>query len=281
MFTATLTNTLIMAQVVLGATLTGLGASNANGILVTIFGAANTVIAGMIAFLKSRGQPMRARMFRDDLERVVDEIENSATMWLGISRGSHGYDAIDTDDQVTVRSEVARLTRLYDKAVKTNTLNDPDMYSTGAPGDPYSAAMRNKAAAAAPVPAAAAAPTPAATAPVDAAPAEAPVVQAAEDASPASKAPDPEPTASNLPVKELVAEASASTSQEASKESAAQSDSAKIAASEQTSSEPVAKPDEQAKKPEVVPQPSQLAAPAADPDESPASAAHPAAHASS
>lgn len=52
-------------------------------------------------------------------------------MWRGISQGVHGYDAIDTDDAVTVRSEVARLTRLYDRAVKTNTMNDPDHYGSG------------------------------------------------------------------------------------------------------------------------------------------------------
>lgn len=52
-------------------------------------------------------------------------------MWRGISQGAHGYDAIDTDDAVTVRSEVARLTRLYDRAVKTNTMNDPDHYGSG------------------------------------------------------------------------------------------------------------------------------------------------------
>lgn len=159
-FTAAFTNTLILSQVVLGATLTGLGASKSSPILVTIFGALNTVIAGVIAFLKSRGQPMRARMFRDDLERVVDEIENSAVMWLGISKGAHGYDAIDIDDQVTVRGEVARLTRLYDKAVKTNTLNDPDMYSTGQPGDLHSAALRDRTGQPAPAP-----PPPAAQAP--------------------------------------------------------------------------------------------------------------------
>ena len=68
---------------VLGAALTGLGASESSHVLITLFGAANTIIAGLVAYLKSRGQPMRARMFRDDLERVVDEIENSEVMWRG------------------------------------------------------------------------------------------------------------------------------------------------------------------------------------------------------
>lgn len=135
-FTAGISNTLLLSQVVLGAAVTGLGASASSHILITIFGALNTIIAGVVAYLKSRGQPMRARMYRDDLERVVDEIENSEVMWLGISKGVHGYDDINIDEQVTVRSEVARLTRLYDRAVRTNTVNNPDMYMAGAQSDP-------------------------------------------------------------------------------------------------------------------------------------------------
>lgn len=100
--------------------------------LITVFGVINTVIAGLVAYLKSRGQPMRARMFRDDMDRVVDEIENSEVMWLGISKGMLGYTELSADEAVTVRSEVARLTRLYDRAVKTNTMNNPDIYSAGA-----------------------------------------------------------------------------------------------------------------------------------------------------
>lgn len=185
MFTATLTNSLLLSQVVLGATLTALGASDSSRILITLFGALNTVIAGLIAFLKSRGQPMRARMFRDDLERVVDEIENSAVMWLGISRGVHGYSAIDTDEQVTVRSEVARLTRLYDRAVKTNTMNDPDMYAAGAITDFHVAALKGgKPGQSVPAPVEASAPTNIAPAP--AAPPAAPVND--PDESPASAA---------------------------------------------------------------------------------------------
>jgi hypothetical protein len=127
-FTAGLSNTMLLSQVILGAALTALGASQSSHILITVFGAMNTIIAGLVAYLKSRGQPMRARMYRDDLERVVDEIENSEIMWLGISKQMHGYGEINTETSVTVRSEVARLTRLYDRAVRSNTMNNPDMY---------------------------------------------------------------------------------------------------------------------------------------------------------
>lgn len=121
-FMASFSNTLLLSQVVLGATLTALGASESSHILITIFGVMNTIIAGLVAYLKSRGQPMRARMYRDDLKRVVNEIEDSEVMWLGITKGVHGYDEIDVGNKVTVRSEVARLMRVYERAIKANML---------------------------------------------------------------------------------------------------------------------------------------------------------------
>lgn len=129
-FSATLNNVLLLSQVVLGAALTALGASASSHLLITIFGATQTIIAGLVAYLKSRGQPMRAKMYRDDLERLVDDIENSEILWRGISEGAHGYNDVDTEE-VTVRSEVARLTRLYDRAIRLNDQNSPDSYSAG------------------------------------------------------------------------------------------------------------------------------------------------------
>ena len=173
-FTAALSNTLLLSQVVLGATLTALGASESSHVLITIFGVLNTIIAGLVAYLKSRGQPMRARMYRDDLEHVVHEIETSETMWLGIKNGVHGYNEIDIDDKVSVRSEVARLTRLYEAAVKKYMQNNPDMYNAGGGLlDPISG-LRARPGAGAPVPAATAPSAAAASAP---------------DPSPASAAP--------------------------------------------------------------------------------------------
>ncbi|KAJ9620198.1 hypothetical protein H2203_007963 [Taxawa tesnikishii (nom. ined.)] len=184
---------LLLSQVVLGAALTALGASESSHILITIFGAMNTIIAGLVAYLKSRGQPMRARMFRDDLERVVDEIENSEIMWLGISRGVHGYSDIDTDTEVTVRSEVARLTRLYDRAVRNDTINNPDMYMAGAGGEGAVAALRARPLPGAPnqpqIQVISAQPAPVAAAPV-LPPAAAPAISIPDpDESPATKAP--------------------------------------------------------------------------------------------
>lgn len=276
--TATLVNTLLLSQIVLGASLTGLAASNSNRILITVFGALNTVIAGVIAFLKSRGQPVRARMFRDDLERVVDEIENSAVMWFGISRGVHGYEAIDTDDQVTVRGEVARLTRLYDKAVKTNTMNDPDMYSAGT-SESYIAGLRksggggggggappgfpaiNTAVTAPGVPALPAPPAAAAGA-------------ADPDEGPASKAPESKPKEDAAP-----AEAPPKTDEPAKDKPEAAPEAKPEAAKleEMTQVKPEEpKADDKGKDAAAPPKAAAaVAAAAIDPDESPASSAHP------
>ena len=141
-FMASLSNIMLLSQVVLGAALTALGASESSHILITLFGATNTIIAGLIAYLKSRGQPMRSRMYRDDLERVVDEIENSEVMWLGIAENIHGYDDIDVGDKVTVRSEVARLMRLYERAIRSNMMNNPDNYFLGAGTDGAGTTLR-------------------------------------------------------------------------------------------------------------------------------------------
>lgn len=127
--TAAVSNLLLFAQVVLGATLTALGASESSHILITIFGVFNTIIAGVVAYLKSRGQPMRARVFRDDLENVVDEIENSEAMWRGVAQCALGYNELDLEDKVSVRSEIARLTRLYECAVKKYMTSNPDLYN--------------------------------------------------------------------------------------------------------------------------------------------------------
>lgn len=272
--TATLTNGLLLSQVVLGAALTGLGASDSSRVLITVFGALNTIIAGVIAFLKSRGQPLRARMFRDDLDRVVDEIESSAVMWLGISTGVHGYDAIDTDEQVTVRSEVARLTRLYDRAVKANTTNDPDLYAAGGPGEFHHAALRSRPGQPA-LPVVAEQPT---NTPIQAPVAQAPV-SAEVDESPATKTPTPTPTPppaeTQEPVKEAPAPAPSAPPAEQPPSTETKPDTPQPVADQAAailtlpalSNVPPVNPANSVPK-------SAPATPAADPDASPATAAH-------
>lgn len=103
----------------------------------------------------------------------------------GISQNIQGYDEVDDDGDVTVRSEVARLTRLYDRAVRNNNQNNPDMYVAG-PGIDSVGGGKRGITVSAPEPVVIAAPMP--TAPAATVPAPSPPPKD-PDASPASAPP--------------------------------------------------------------------------------------------
>jgi hypothetical protein len=231
-------------------------ASESSHVLITVFGVMNTVIAGLVAYLKSRGQPMRARMYRDDMDRVVDEIENSEVMWLGISKGVLGYEEINTDGEVTVRSEVARLTRLYDRAVKTNTMNNPDIYMAGGALDGSQAGLRARPLPAQPTvppqavpvaPSAADASAAAAAAAAAAVPVAPAAPPADPDESPATKAKPTPPLPPPPPKKETVVEASKDGRKPASSENVPSTGDSKTDRAAASRDGPPEKPDESAK----------------------------------
>lgn len=67
--------TLLILQILLGATLTALGSSSVDkGIAITILGAANTVVAGLLALFHNSGLPDRFRYDMQEFERVEDHI---------------------------------------------------------------------------------------------------------------------------------------------------------------------------------------------------------------
>jgi hypothetical protein len=78
---ASVVNILYLTQIVVGATATALGSvgmtptpSHKRTTAITILTVIGTVIAGILAFFKSRGQPNRARQLRNDLRRVCDYV---------------------------------------------------------------------------------------------------------------------------------------------------------------------------------------------------------------
>lgn len=142
--TAAFSNSLLLLQVLIGAVVTALAASSSPHIVTTVFGALNTVIAGLIAYFKSRGQPMRSRAFRDELEGCISEIEDAeARLWavsVGGAFGGHrsagdkgdleaeNEQGKEEDWRELVREEVVRLTAMYDEAVQNSRRNFPDLW---------------------------------------------------------------------------------------------------------------------------------------------------------
>ncbi|KAL2436494.1 hypothetical protein ABEF95_011216 [Exophiala dermatitidis] len=78
-FVATVSNALLFFQIVIAASLTVLGAFDSVAARRATLGleAANTVIEGVIIYFKSRNQPNRGRQFRNDLAKVVEQLDDA------------------------------------------------------------------------------------------------------------------------------------------------------------------------------------------------------------
>lgn len=126
-FIASLVNTLYLTQVVIGATATTLGsvgvatrATQKRTTAITILTAIGTVIAGILAFLKSRGQPNRVRQLRNDLRKVCDYIR-----FMEMEFQSPGC-------QTSVDAALKQVKDRYDTARANAETNYPDTWSTPA-----------------------------------------------------------------------------------------------------------------------------------------------------
>lgn len=74
-FAAILINGCLGIQIAVAASLTALGAANSSRGLITAFGAVNTVIAGLLTYLKGSGLPMRLRYYENEWKKVREYIE--------------------------------------------------------------------------------------------------------------------------------------------------------------------------------------------------------------
>jgi hypothetical protein len=86
---SSLINSCLGLQIVVAAALTALGAGDGPHAVVTIFGAINTVIAGLLTFLKGSGLPDRHKISKTEWSKVREFIEQrerdfscDGCMWL-------------------------------------------------------------------------------------------------------------------------------------------------------------------------------------------------------
>lgn len=120
------------AQIVIGATLTALGPNAARyAIPITVLGAINTVIAGVLALLKGSGLPERLHKDETELRKLQEWIEETEAL---LATGVIGWDKRDIG--VLVESAF----RKYNSVLKSVENNRPDSYVP----DPGSTAHRTK-----------------------------------------------------------------------------------------------------------------------------------------
>jgi hypothetical protein len=101
-------------QIIVGAAVTALGAGNANNTIVTVFGAANTAVASLLAVLKSKGLPNRLRQDWNgwrELREYIEEREREIDMRIqGHGRGLPPLDIWRTVRDIEARYQTMRLT---------------------------------------------------------------------------------------------------------------------------------------------------------------------------
>jgi hypothetical protein len=117
-FIASLVNTLYLVQIVLGATATALSATTTvSSPAVTALTATSTIVAGLLAFLKSRGQPNRVRQLRINLGMACDE----AHLWE--------MELKDPECKTTALEAVENVRRKYQDARANAKTNLPDTWT--------------------------------------------------------------------------------------------------------------------------------------------------------
>jgi hypothetical protein len=104
-------------QIIVAAALTAMGAGNASHSAVTTFGAINTVIAGILTFLKGSGLPSRLKYYQNEWKKVREFIEQRER---DFSRPGCQLDPFRV---------VATIETMYEEVKLDTEANTPDRYA--------------------------------------------------------------------------------------------------------------------------------------------------------
>lgn len=114
---------LYLLQILVAAALTGLSAyQRSSNVVLTVLGAINTVLAGVLAWLNGQGMPIRFRRARDQYRELVKAIEASERMFSEID-----YIKWEPGNRPNPISERDRLEALYEEARQDQEMNYPDV----------------------------------------------------------------------------------------------------------------------------------------------------------
>ena len=102
-----------MLQIVLGAALTALGAAAGPSGAVTVLGAANTVTAGLLTYLKGQGLPSRMEQYLHLLRTLREHIEERER------------ELLEPDCPLAMDEEINRIARMYQEVRQTAQDNAP------------------------------------------------------------------------------------------------------------------------------------------------------------
>lgn len=122
----------VSGQIVVGATLTALGASNSNYTLISVLSAANTAMAATIALLKGQGLPNRPRQDWNAWSNVRAHIEERER--------EIAASVLDGGSDFNIQKEVRIIQDMFRETKISVERNRPDVYNTVAAADGGAAA---------------------------------------------------------------------------------------------------------------------------------------------
>ena len=102
-----------MLQIVVGAALTALGAANGPKSAVTVLGAANTIMAGMLTYLKGQGLPYRLEQYLHLLRTLREHIEERER------------ELMEPDCPLEVDEEIKSIIKMYQEVRQSKEDNAP------------------------------------------------------------------------------------------------------------------------------------------------------------
>lgn len=130
--TATAINTCLLAQIVVAAALTALGASDGSHIVITVLGSINTIIAGIMTYLKGQGLPTRLLEYANGLRKVREYIEEVERQFMR------------PDTKLDLDAEVKKCIDMYEAVRQNAEDNDPNAIKPLGPSSPKDALIGSK-----------------------------------------------------------------------------------------------------------------------------------------
>lgn len=124
-----LIDVLYLLQIVVAAAFTGLSAYEGHRTTLTVLGAINTILAAVMAWLKGQGMPNRFLKAREQYADVVRSIEDAERVYAVYGRMSE----TERNGTVDVFLQARRLQEMYKAAKKSESDNQPDVYTSSAP----------------------------------------------------------------------------------------------------------------------------------------------------
>jgi hypothetical protein len=121
--------TVYVMQILVAATITALAAYEGHRVTLTVLGAINTVLAGLVAYTKGMGLPNRLRKSRDQYQHVKEYIDYKERQFVWKAK-FHGKPIPEDSSLATLDPwvEAEQVRKLYEAAQKDEQANYPDIY---------------------------------------------------------------------------------------------------------------------------------------------------------